>query len=447
MNDQDAQAILDALLTAALKSGADAADAVIYRSVSSGVSWRLGKLEDVDRAESRDLGLRILFGRRQSSVSTTDFSRATLGALVERCASMAKAAPEDPFCGLAPAERLARPPFPDLDLGDFDEPDTETMKSRARECEAAALAVKGVVNSESASASYGEGVKWFATSAGFFGRSGGAHHSVSVSVVAEDSSGMERDYDWDSKTHWADMRAPSTIGRRAGERAVARLSPVKLKSRTAPVIFDARMSNSLLGSLAGAINGAAIARGVSYLKDKKGVQILPKGLNVIDDPHIPRGHGSRPFDGEGLAARALKIVDDGVLTDWLLNSAQARQLKLEPNARATRGVGSPPGSGSTNFYLENGTIALSGLMRGAGSGLLVTESFGPQINPNTGDYSVGCSGFWFENGDISHPVSEITVAGNLLVMFGALVPADDLEFRGSTNAPSLLVGEMTIAGD
>lgn len=447
MNDKDAQAILENLLSSALKAGADAADAVIYRSVSSGVSWRLGKLEDVDRSESRDLGLRVLVGRRQASVSTTDFSKAALAALVERCASMAKAAPEDPYCGLGPTERLARPPFPDLDLGDFLEPDTETLKARARECEAAALDVKGVENSEGAGASYGEGVKWFATSAGFFGSSGGSHHSLSVSVIARDANGMERDYDWDSKTHRADMRAAAAIGKRAGDRAVARLSPTKLKSRTAPVIFDKRLSNSLIGSLSGAINGAAIARGVSYLKDKKGERIFPKGLNVIDDPHVPRGHGSRPFDGEGLAAKKLKIIDDGVLTDWLMNSSQARQLKLETNARATRGVGGPPGSGSTNLHLENGKVSLEALMKSAGAGLLMTESFGPQINSNTGDYSVGCSGFWFENGAVAYPVSEITIAGNLLEMFKALVPADDLEFVSATNAPSLLVGEMTIAGD
>lgn len=447
MTDHDAQALLSHLISAAKKAGADAADAVIYRSVSSGLSWRLGKLENVDRSESRDLGLRALVGKRQASVSTTDFSKSSLGELVERCAAMAKAAPEDPYCGLGPAERLARAPFPDLELGDFNEPDTATLKARAAACEEAALGVKGVVNSEGAGAGYGEGTKWFATSAGFYGSSGGAYHSLSVSVIAQDANGMERDDDWDSKTHLGDMRAPESIGARAGKRAVERLSPTKIKSRTAPVIYDKRVSNSLLGSLAGAINGGAIARGVSYLKEKKGAEIFPKGLNVIDDPHIKRGHGSRPFDGEGLAAARLKIIDDGVLTDWLLNSAQARQLKLETNGRATRGVSGPPGSGSTNFYLENGEITLDALMSSAGEGLLITDMFGPQVNSNTGDYSVGCAGFWFENGKVVRPASEITVAGNLLAMFKALVPANDLEFTGAVNAPSLFVGDMTIAGD
>ncbi|HRX40116.1 MAG: TldD/PmbA family protein [Amphiplicatus sp.] len=447
MNDNEAQAILERLLAGAKRAGADAADALIYHAVSSSVSWRLGKLEDVERAEGRDLGLRILFGKRQASVSTTEFSPDGLDELVERCAAMAKAAPEDPYCGLAPADRLAKPPFPDLDLGDFNEPDTTALKARAAACEEAALAIKGVVNSEGAGASYGEGSKWFATSTGFFGTSGGSRHSVSVSVVAKDAAGMERDYDYDSKTHYDDMRAPDAIGKRAGERAVERLSPRKLKSQSAPIIYSDRLSDSLIGSLAGAINGAAIARGVSFLKDKKGQAIFPKGMNVIDDPHMKRGSGSRPFDGEGVAAARLKIIDDGVLTDWLMNSAHARQLGLQSNGRATRGVGGAPGAGPTNFYLEAGAKTPAELMADAGKGLLVTDMFGPQVNPNTGDYSVGCSGFWFEGGAQAYPVSEITIAGNILEMYRSLIAANDLEFRGSINAPTLLVGAMTIAGD
>lgn len=447
MNDSEAEAILTGLLAAARRAGADAADALIYNAVSSSVSWRLGKLEDIERSEGQDLGLRILVGRRQASVSTTDLSRPALDELVERCAAMAKSAPEDPWCGLAPEDRLAQPPFPDLDLGDFEEPSTETLKARAGECEAAALAVPGVVNSSGAGASYGEGRKWFATSAGFFGTSGGARHAVSVSVLAQDAKGMERDYDYDSKTHYVDMREPKAIGARAGERAVARLSPRKLKSRTAPVIFDKRLSASLLASLASAVNGAAIARGVSFLKDKKGAQIFPKGMNVIDDPLIRRGHGSRPFDGEGVAGARIKLIDDGILTDWLMNSAQARQLGLQTNGRASRGVSGPPGAGPTNLYLEPGESSPETLMAEAGDGLLVAEMFSPQVNPNTGDYSVGCSGFWFEKGRIAYPVSEITIAGNLLDMYASLAAANDLEFIGAINAPTLLVGAMTIAGD
>lgn len=447
MNDAQAQSILENLLDNARRAGAESADAVIYHAVSSGVSWRLGKLEDVERSEGRDLGLRVLVGRRQATVSTTDFSKSGLRELVERCAAMAKAAPEDPYCGLAPSDRLAKPPFPDLDLGDFAEPDTETLKARAAACEEAALAIDGVVNSEGAGASYGEGQKWFATTAGFFGTSGGSRHSISASVVAKNSGGMERDYDYDSKTHFADMRAPEAIGERAGERAVERLGPRKLKSQSAPVIYDRRLSGSLLSALANAIHGGAIARGVSFLKDKKGARIFPQGMNVIDDPHIKRGAGSRPFDGEGVAASRLKIIDDGVLTDWLMNSAHARQLELETNGRATRGVSGAPGAGPTNFYLEAGSKTPAELMKDADKGLLVGDMFGPQINPNTGDYSVGCSGFWLEDGVRAFPVSEITIAGNLLDMYRNFVAANDLEFIGAINAPSILAGAMTIAGD
>ena len=447
MDSTKAQSLLDDVLSRAKAAGAEAADAVLYHAVSSSVSRRMGELEDIERSEGADLGLRILVGTRQAVVSTTDVSAGSLAALIERCAAMAKAAPEDPYVGLAPAERLARAPFADLDLGDYAEPSTEELKHRASACEAAALAVKGVTNSSGAGASYGEGRKWFATSHGFFGETGGSSHSVSVSVIAADDNGMERDYDYDSKTHYTDMKSPDAIGRRAGELTVGRLSPKRVKSGKATVIYDNRLSNSLLGHLAGAANGAAIARGVSFLKNKKGERILPKGAMVVDDPFIRRGHGSRPFDGEGLQAAAYNLIDDGVLTEWFLNSAQARQLGLQSNARATRGVSGGPGSGPTNLYLKPGALSQDALLKKMGTGLLVTDMFGPQVNSNTGDYSVGCSGFWIEGGAKAWPVSEITIAGNLFEMYAHLEAADDLEFRGAVNAPSVLVGEMTIAGE
>lgn len=447
METKDAELILTALLADAKAAGADAADAVVYNAVSHGVSWRLGKLEDVERSESADLGLRVMIGKRQASVSTTDHSRQSLKDLAERCTAMAQAAPEDPFCGLAPADRLASPPYKDLDLGDYAEPSTEGLKARAAECEEAALAVKGVANSSGAGASYSEGQKWFATSHGFFGEAGGSHHSVSVSVLAQDENGMERDYDYDSKTHLVDLLPANAIGESAGQRAVRRLSPKKIKSRSAPVIFDNRLSRSLLSHLAGAINGGAIARGVSFLKEKKGEKIFPDSISIIDDPHIARGAGSRPFDGEGVTNSRIDIIKNGVLTDWMLNTSQAEQLGLQTNGRATRGVGGPPGAGSTNLYLEPGDVSIDQLLKQAGEGLLLTDMFGPQVNPNTGDYSVGCSGFWIEQGQIAYPVSEITIAGNLLEMYASLIPGNDLEFRGATNAPSILIPSMTIAGD
>lgn len=447
MQEKDAQIILEGVLADAKAAGAEAADAILYHAVSSGVSWRMGKLEDVDRSEKADLGLRILIGARQASVATTNHDRQSLKELAERCAAMAKAAPEDPFCGLAPAERLAAAPFKDLDLGDYAEPTTEELKARAAACEEAALSVPGIINSSGAGANYGEGQKWFATSHGFFGQSGGSNHAISVSVLAQDENGMERDYDYDSKTHFEDLKDAAAIGRLAGERTVRRLSPRKIKSRAAPVVFDNRLSRSLLGSLAGAVNGAAIARGVSFLKNKKGEKIFRDAVNVIDDPHILRGPGSRPFDGEGVANAPLKLIENGVLTDWFLNTSQAKQLGLETNGRATRGAGGGPGAGATNLTLLPGEVSIDDLLRDAGEGLLVTDMFGPQVNANTGDYSVGCSGFWFENGSISYPVSEITIAGNLLDMYASLTPADDLELLGAFNAPSLLIPTMTIAGD
>lgn len=447
MQTKDAQTILEGVIADAKAAGAEAVDAVLFHSVSSGVSWRMGKLEDVDRSEAADLGLRVLVGKRQASVSTTDKSRAGLKELAERCVAMAKAAPEDPYCGLAPADRLAKAPFPELDLGDFSEPSTDALKQRAADCEAAALAVKGVVNSSGAGASYGEGWKWLMTSHGFFGQSGGSNHSVSVSVVAQDANGMETDYDYDSKTHIGELKDAAGIGRSAGERTVRRLSPRKLKSRTAPVVFDNRLSRSLVSQLSSAVNGAAIARGVSFLKNKMGQKIFADGITIVDDPHVPRGAGSRPFDGEGVANAPIELIKDGVLTAWFLNAAQAAQLGLETNARASRGAGGPPGSGSTNLTLLPGTASYEDLLKQAKDCLLLTDMFGPQVNPNTGDYSVGCSGFWVENGAIAYPVSEITIAGNILAMYAGLIPANDLEIRGATNAPSVLVPAMTIAGD
>lgn len=447
MDDETARSLLESLLARARSAGAEAADAVLYHSVSSEVSWRLGKLEDVERSEGRDLGLRILVGRRQASVSTTDFSPAGLDALAERCAAMAKAAPEDPWCGLAPEDKLARGPFPDFDLFDGHEPSTEELAERAAACEAAALDTPKVVNSSGAGAGYGAGSKWFITSHGFYGAAKGSSHSVSVSVQAQDGEGMERDYEYDSAAHLEDLEDAAGIGRKAGARAVRRLNPRKMKSRTAPVVFEQRLAASLLGPLAGAVNGGAVARGVSFLKDKMGARLFPETICVIDDPHRRRGAGSRPFDGEGVVNARKNVIDQGVLTTWLLNSAQARQLGLPLTGHASRGTGGAPGAGPTNFYMQNGSASLKELIADISDGLYVTDLFGPQVNPNTGDYSVGCAGLWIENGALAFPVSEITIAGNLLEMYAALTPANDVDMRRALSAPTLRIERMTIAGD
>ena len=438
--------ILESLLAHAKSAGADQCDALMYESVSNSVSVRLGAVEDVERSENRDLGLRVLIGQRQASVSTTDFSAQSLQETAERCVAMAKAAPEDPWCGLAPAGLLAKAPFADLDLFDHQEPSTEALKDRAIACEEAARAVKGVTNSSGADAGFGSGTSWFATSHGFFGEDSGGSHSVSVSVLAGEGTEMERDYDYHSATHLSDLQSAEQVGRSAGERTVRRLGPRKISSTTAPVIFEQRLANSLIGKLAGAINGAAITRGVSFLKDKMGEQIFPEAVTITDDPLRPRGFGSSPFDGEGVTNEKLTIIDRGRLTCWITNSAQARQLGITSTGRAKRGTGGPPGSGTTNLTLEPGSISHDALLKETGEGLYLTDMFGPQVNPNTGDYSVGCSGFWIEKGEIAFPVSEITIAGNLHEMFAGLTAADDLVIRGSSNAPTLRVASMTIAG-
>ncbi len=447
ITNPEAQNLLAALLDQAKTAGADAADAVLYSSTSQGVSWRLGKMEDVERSETTDLGLRCLVGRRQAVISTTDRSAEGLKELVERCVFMAKNAPEDPYCGLAPAEKLATSVRDDLELDDGSDPSAEALTERAAECEAAALAIKGVTNSSGAGASFGRGSKWFATSTGAFFTHSGTSHSVSVSVQAEDANGMERDYDYDSRRFLTDLMSAEAVGKSAGERTVKRLSPRKMKSGKMPVVYDNRLAASLIGHLSGAINGAAIARGVSFLKNRMGEQLFDPSITITDDPHVKRGAGSRAVDGEGLPNGKVAIIDEGRLTTWLLNTAHARQLKLEPTGHATRGAGGPPGAGASNLTLQPSDVSFDNLIADIPLGLLVTDMFGPQVNPNTGDYSVGCSGFAIENGAVAYPVSEITIAGDLLTMFKSLRPASDLFIRGASNAPSVRVEGMTVAGE
>lgn len=438
--------VLAAILSRATAAGADAADALIYRSVSASVGVRLGETEDIERSENRDLGLRVMVGQRQACVSTTDYSPAALDELADRAVAMAKLAPEDPHIGLADSGALARGDAPDLDLTDGLEPAAADLLARAKACEDAARAVEGVTNSGGANASYGLGQSWLATTGGFAGSTTGGSHGTSVSVLAGEGTGMERDYDYDSATHLSALRGPEDIGRAAGERTVRRMNPQKLSSRKAPVIFEQRLAASLLGPLAGAINGGAIARGTSFLKDKMGERLFAPGIAVTDDPFVKRGFGSKPFDGEGVRPEALDVIDDGVLTTWLTNTAQARQLGIHTNGRAKRGTGGPPGSGPTNFDLAPGTLSYEALLADTGEGLLLTDMFGPQVNGNTGDYSVGCSGFWIEGGVPAYPVSEITIAGNLLEMWAGLTPASDFLRTSSRNAPTVRIAEMQIAG-
>lgn len=438
--------LLNDIVKAALKAGADAAEAVSADRRSLSVGVRNGKLEDVEREESRDLGLRVFVGQRQASVSASDLSPTTQARLVERAVAMARLAPEDPHAGFAPEDRLARGPFVDLDLFDPSERSAQTLEQVSAEAEAAALAVPGVARSEGGHAGWSSSRWRLVTSHGFDGAYEGSAFSLGVGVIAEKDGAMERGGESRSTRHLSDLPGADLIGRTAGERAVARVGPRKIASTTAPVIFDNRMAGQIVSPAIGAISGPSIARGTSFLKDRMGQRVFAEGVTLIDDPFRPRGMGSTPFDDEGAAVQKRALFDDGVLTTWLLNSASARQLGLETTGHASRGLAEPSGVSTHNLHMEPGERDLAGLMADAGTGLLVTSMFGPSLNGNTGDWSAGVSGFWFENGVIAYPVSEVTVAGKLTDLYLRLERGSDLEFRGGFNVPSLMFDAVAIAG-
>jgi PmbA protein len=438
--------LLHDLVAAALGAGADAAEAVSAERQALSIGVRLGELEEVEREESRDLGLRVFVGQRQATVSGSDISAEARAKLVERAVAMARLAPEDPYAGLADPGLLARAPFVDLDLFDPAEPSAETLEERARTAEAAARATPRVSNSDGGSAAWSSSRWVIVTSGGFAGVHRASGFSLGASAIAADENGMENGYEGRSTRWEADLPSPEAIGAEAGRRAASRLGARKIASTTAPVIFENRLASSLMGPLIGAIAGPAIARGTSFLKDKLGQPLFAPGVDIVDDPHRPRGLGSSPFDDEGVVNRRTAIIEDGVLTTWLLNTASARQLGLTSTGHASRGLAGPPGVSPTNLTFQPGQKDQAALMRDAGEGLLITSMFGPSLNGNTGDWSVGCSGFWFERGEIAYPVSEITVAGNLIEMYARFIPGSDLEIRGASNAPSLLIDGLAIAG-
>jgi len=436
--------LAERLVAAARRAGADAADALAVRSVSLAVEVREGAVEESERSEGDDVGLRAFVGRRQAVVSTNDV-KADVAALAERAVAMAKAAPEDPFAGLADPAGLARD-VPDLDLLDPDLPTVALLEERAQRAERAGLAVKGVTKSGGASASAGIGGMVLVTSHGFRGAYLSSGQSVSMTAIAGEGTAMERDYDYSSTLHGADLDPPEKVGRTAGERTVERLNPRKVKSKRVPVVFDRRVAGSLVSHLASAINGAAVARKTSFLKDRLGQRLFRTGIHVLDDPLRRRGLRSRPFDAEGVATRRLAMVEDGVLASWFLDSATARELGFASTGHAQRGVSSTPAPGPSNLHLAAGNDTPEALMADIAEGFYVTDLIGVGVNQVTGDYSRGASGFWIENGKRSYPVSEVTIAGNLIDMFQTLLPANDLEFRFGTNAPSVRVEGLTVAG-
>ena len=441
MNELDT---LSDLIRRARAAGADAADGVIVSATSVSVQRRLRKTEQVTRSEGHDLGLRVFVGQRSASVSSSAVDPAGFDALVARAIAMARIVPEDPYAGLAAEARS--PTGLDLQMDDGREPDVDALIARASAAEEAALSVAGITNSEGADAGFARARIALMTSAGFAGQTARSSHSVSATALAGEGTGMERDYDYSSAVHLDDLEDAATIGRIAGEKAVARLNPTRPKTMRVPVVYDPRVSSSILGHLSSAINGSSIARGTSFLKERMGQAVFARGVTIIDDPRRVRGLRSREFDGEGVPTRVASIIDDGVLTTWFLDSRTARQLGLETTGSASRGVNGPPSPSATNLYMAAGTMTPQALMADIKEGLYITEMMGSSINGITGDYSRGASGFMIRDGALAEPVAEITVAGSLPEMFMHLTPANDLRFRRGTDAPTVRIEGLTLAG-
>ncbi len=433
------------LIDLARKAGADAADAVVVRSRAQSVSVRLGQVEGTESSESDDFSLRVFVGNRVASVSANPGF--DLQALAERAVAMAKVSPEDPFACLADEGDLAKS-YPDLELFDPTEVSSAELREAALATEAAALAVPGVSNSVGGSASAGMGGLVLVTSHGFAGHYMGSRFGRSVSVIAGEGTGMERDYDFDSRLYFAELDTAEEIGRRAGDRVVKRINPRQVPTdKNVTVVFDPRVARGFVGHIAGAINGASVARKTSFLRDKMGQQVLKAGLSITDDPLIVRGPASRPFDGEGVSGKRLVMIEDGVLKSWFLSTSAAREIGggLKTNGRGVRG-GTTVSPSSTNLALEPGDISPEELIRSVGTGFYVTELIGQGVNMITGEYSRGATGFWIENGELTFPVSEVTIASNLKDMFMRVTQANDIDRDFGVAAPTLAIEGMTLAG-
>jgi len=439
------ETLLQYLLETCKKAGASDADARLIASYGESLAVREGKLETIERDEDAGVSLRCFYGQRQASVSGADLSPEGLKALAERCSKMAQAAPEDPYCGLLAADDIAKD-MPKFDLSGDGDYSPERLEREALEAEAAGLGVKGVKQVSSCAVDWGHTDRWVAATNGFSAHKGGGSSRISIVAIAQKDGAMERDYAGRNSRRRADRLSPREIGELAGQRTVERLGAKRLPSQTAAVIYDRRVSTSLMNILINAISGPSIARGVSFLKDRLGEAIFAPEINIYDDPFRARGMGTRGHDGEGMAVKKSRIIADGVLNQWLLNGPSARQLGLKPNGFGGMGFGNPPGILTSNVYMEAGTHSPGELMVQTGKGLLVTGMFSPSINPNSGDYSVGVSGMWYENGELAFPVSEVTIAGDLPSMFSRMVAGNDLELLSSRDAPSVLIEGMQIAG-
>ena len=447
LNDKD---VMNILIDTTLSNGATAADCVLSRSRGLSLTRRLGKDETIERYEDFDTGLRVFVGNKIASVSTNENSETAIKDVARRAVDMAKIAPQDDFSLIASQEILEEFPINEaLSVDSYDkvEPNIDIIRDRAKEVEDTALSVKGITNSDGADASWGEGETLLMTSNGFFGCSKKSNHSVSVVVIAEKNGKMERDYDYSSKVFGEDLKTSKQIGLEAANKTLARMGATKPVTGKYPVIFDPRVSRSIASHFASAINGSAIARKTSFLKDMLNKQVANTSINIVDDPFLERGLGSRLFDAEGLGSRKYTLIKDGVLQQWLLDLSSAKQLNLKPFGNAKRGISGPPSPGTSNFMILPGKITPEYLIKGISNGFYVTDMIGSSVSMITGDYSRGASGFWIKNGKLSMPITEATIAGNLKEMFMTLQPANDLDFSHSMNSPTLLIEGMTIAGN
>lgn len=447
LNPEAAKDRAEDLIARARRAGADDADAVYLANASESVQVRLGKLEDVERSESEHMSLRVFVGKRSASIGSSDLSTAALNELAGRAVDMARAAPEDAFAGLAPADLLMRSGFPDLDLDDPDEPTPQSLRADAEAAEDAARAIEGVTNSEGGSASAGSSTFALVTSHGFAGGYRATSRSISATVVGGEDAAKQRDYAWRQTRYGADLPSPAEIGELAGRRVVSRLNPGRMKSGPMPVVLDPRVGGTIVSHLVNAMSGSSIARRSSFLLDREGETLFDSSIVIGDDPHRLRGLRSRPFDGEGLPTSPRNLVEDGKITGWLMESASARQLGQSPTGHAARGGGGAPGVSVSNLHLAAGSATPAELMADIAEGIYITELFGQGVNGVTGDYSRGASGFRIVNGEITGPVAEFTIAGNLLAMFAALTPANDLEWHRPINVPTMRIDGMIIAGD
>ena len=446
---QPLDALTQSLLSAAKRAGADAADAMAVRGTSVSIDVRAGALEHAERSEGIDIGLRVFVGQKVANVSASDTSTPTIDEMAQRAVAMAQEAPDDPYAGLAePSQLITDWDIDALELHDATpEPAPDTLQQDAAEAEAAAMDVHGITQIQSASAAYGVRQIHLAASNGFSGGYARTDRALSCVAIAGTGTGMERDYAGDSRIFQADLRDAGEIGREAAERALARMDARKPPTGSYPVLFDERVSSTLIGHLLAAVNGASVSRGASWLRDSLGEQVLPAHLSVLEDPHRPRTGASRPFDAEGLPTTKRAIIEDGILTGWTLDLANARKLGMSSTGNAARGTASGPSPCIWNTALTQGTASKSDLIRDMGTGLLVTSMIGSTINPNTGDYSRGAAGLWVENGEVQYAINECTIAGKLRQMLMSIVPANDARTHLSRVVPSLLVEGMTLAGE